>query len=85
MKQINAVQDASAQKRQMQDDEATKKAPPQHMFGLGLRKSLPEVNVADVITKSPTNSVAAAASTLICQKNYVDGNIGGRGGEDQII
>ena len=65
--------------QQMPDDEATKKDPPQHMFGLGLRKSPPEVNVADVITKSPTNSVAAAASTLSYQKNYVDDNSGGKG------
>ena len=87
VKQINAVQDASAQKRppqQMQDAEATKKGPPHHMFGLGLRKSPPEVNVADVITKSPTNSVAAAASTLIYQKNYVDGNSGGKGGRTKL-
>ncbi len=87
MKQINAVQDASAKKRppqQMQDAEPTKKGPPQHIFGLGLRKSPPEVNVADVITKSPTNSVAAAASTLIYQKNYVDGNSGGKGGRTEL-
>ena len=83
MKQINAVQDASAKKappQQMQDAEATKKAPPQHMFSLGIRKSPPELNVDDVITKSPTNSVAAAASTLSYQKNYVDDNSGGKGG-----
>ena len=88
VKQINAVQDESTKKhppQHMQDAESAKKAPPQHICGLGLRKSPPELNVAAVITKSPTNSVAAAASTLICQKNYVDGNIGGRGGEDQII
>jgi hypothetical protein len=84
VKQINAVQDASAQKRQMQDDEATKKGPPQHMYGVGLRKSPPEVNVDNVITKSPTNSVAAAASTLIYQKNYVDGNSGGKGGRTEL-
>jgi hypothetical protein len=88
VKQINAVQDESTKThppQHMQDAESAKKAPPQHICGLGLRKSPPELNVAAVITKSPTNSVAAAASTLICQKNYVDGNIGGRGGEDQII
>jgi hypothetical protein len=69
VKQINAVQDESA-----------KKLPPQHIMGLGLRKSPPELNAAAVITKSPTNSVAAAASTLIYQKNYVDGNAGNSGG-----
>ncbi len=69
----------------MQDDEATKKAPPQHMFGLGLRKSPPEVNEANVITKSPTDSVAAAASTLFYQKNYVAGNSGGKGGSDLSV
>jgi hypothetical protein len=84
VKQINAVQDASAQKRQMQDDEATKKGPPQHVFGLGLRKSPPEVNVDNVITKSPTNSVAASASTLIYQKNYDVGNSGGKGGRTKL-
>jgi len=41
-------------------------------MGLGLRKSPPELNATPVITKSPTNSVAAAASTLIYQKNYVN-------------
>ena len=59
-----------------------KNVPPQHILGLGLRKSPPELNAATVIgmTKSPTNSVAATASTLIYQKNYVDGNSGGKGG-----
>jgi hypothetical protein len=33
---------------------------------------------------SPTNSVAAAASTLIYQKNYVDGNSGGNGGRSEL-
>ena len=86
VKQINAVQDASAPKcppQQMPDDEATKKDHPQHMFGLGLRKSPPEVNL-DVITKSPTNFVGAAASTLIYQKNNVDGNSGGKGGRTEL-
>ena len=50
MREINAVQDESAKKR-----------PPQHIMGLGLRKSPPKLNAAAVITKSPTNSVAAAA------------------------
>ena len=60
VKQIGTVQDVSANKR-----------PPQHIMGLGLRKPPPELNSAAVITtKSPTNSVAAAASTLIYQKNY---------------
>jgi hypothetical protein len=88
VKQINAVQDESTKKHPPSTCKMLnppKKPPPQHICGLGLRKSPPELNVAAVITKSPTNSVAAAASTLICQKNYVDGNIGGRGGEDQII
>ncbi len=76
MRQINAVQDESAKKRQ-----------PQHIMGLGLRKSPPELNVAAVTIKSPTNSVAAAASTLIYQKNYVDGNSGhsgGNGGKSEL-
>jgi hypothetical protein len=70
----------------MQDAEPAKKGPPQHIFGLGLRKSPPKlnVNVANIITKSPTNSVAAAASTLIYQKNYVDGNSGGKGGRTKL-
>ena len=46
---------------------------------MGLRKSLPELNAAADITKSLTHSVTAAASTLIYQKNYVDGNSGGKG------
>jgi hypothetical protein len=54
-------------------DESAKKRPPKHIMGLGLRKSPPKF-------KSPTNSVAAAASTLIYQKNYVDGNSGNSGG-----
>ena len=41
-------------------------------------KSPHKLNVAAVITKSPTNPVAAAASTLIYQKNNVDGNSGGK-------
>ena len=56
-------------------------------MGLGLRKSPPKLNAAAVITKSPTNYVAAAASTLIYQKNYVDGNSGtsgGNGGKSQL-
>ena len=69
VKQISSVQ-----------DESTKKLPPHHSMGMGLRKSPPELNAAAVKTKSPTNSVAAAASTLIYQKNYVDGNSGGKGG-----
>ena len=75
VKQINAVQ-----------DESVKKHPPQHIMGLGLRKSPLELNAATVlvITKSPTNSVAAAASTLIYQKNYVDGNSGGKGGRTKF-
>ncbi len=71
MKQINAVQDASAKNappQQMQDAEATKKAPPQHIFGLGLQNSPPEVNVADVITKSPTNSVAGVVHAWVGHK-----------------
>jgi len=48
VKEINAVQ-----------DESTKKHPPQHIMGLGLHKSPPELNATPVITKSPTNSVAA--------------------------
>ena len=47
---------------------------------LGLRKSPPELNATPVATKSPTNSVAAAASTLIYQKNYGDSNSGTSGG-----
>jgi len=55
VKQIGTVQDVSTNKRL-----------PQHIMGLGLRKPPPELNSAAVITtKSPTNSVAAAASTLI--------------------
>jgi hypothetical protein len=73
VKQINAVQDESA-----------KKLPPQHIMGLCLRKSPHELNAAAVITKSPTNSVAAAASTLIYQKNYVDGNSGNSGGNASL-
>jgi hypothetical protein len=69
VKEINAVQDESA-----------KKYPPQHIMGLGLRKSPPELNATPVITKSSTISVAAAASTLIYQKNYVDSNSGTSGG-----
>jgi hypothetical protein len=46
---------------------------------LGLRKSPPELNATPVITKSPTNYVAAAASTLIYQKNYGDSNSGTSG------
>ncbi len=68
LKQINAVQ-----------DESTNKLPPHHSLGMGLRKSLPELNAAADITKSPTHSVAAAASTSIYQKNYVDDNSGGKG------
>ena len=52
----------------------------QQFSQLGLRKSPPELNATPVITKSPTNSVAAAASTLIYQKNYVDSNSGTSGG-----
>jgi len=48
------------------------------------RKSPPEPNVAAVITKSPTNSVTAAASTLIYQKNDVDGNSGGKEGRTKL-
>jgi hypothetical protein len=76
VKQINAVQDESA-----------KKLLTQHIMGLGLRKSSPELNAAAVVTKSPTNSVAAAASTSIYQKNYVDGNSGhsgGKGGNSEL-
>jgi hypothetical protein len=76
VKQINEVQ-----------DESSKKRPPQHIMGLGLRKSPPELNAAAVITKSTTNSVAAAASTLIYQENYVDGNSGhsgGNGGKSEL-
>jgi hypothetical protein len=76
VKQINAVQDESA-----------KKCPPQHIMGLGLRKSPPELNAAAVITKSTTNSVAVAASTLIYQENYGDGNSGhsgGNGGKSEL-
>ena len=76
VKEINAVQDESA-----------KKKPLQHIMGLGLRKSPPELNATPVITKSPTNSVAAAASTLIYQKNYVDSNsgtLGGNGGKSEL-
>jgi hypothetical protein len=46
---------------------------------MGLRKSPPELNAAAVILKSPTNSVAAAASTLINQKNYVAAILVGSG------
>jgi hypothetical protein len=58
-------------------------------MGFGLRKSPPELNATPtpVITKSPTNSVAAAASTLIYQKNYVDSNsgtLGGNGGTSEL-
>jgi hypothetical protein len=58
-------------------------------MGFGLRKSPPELNATPtpVITKSPTNSVAAAASTLIYQKNYVDSNsgtLGGNGGKSEL-
>ena len=42
------------------------------------------MNADAVITKSPTHSVAAAASTLIYQKNYVDGNSGGKGGSTEL-
>jgi len=73
VKLINEVQDESA-----------KKHPPQHIMGLGLHKSLPELNAATIIPKSPTNSVAATASTLIYQKNYVDGNSGGKGGRTEL-
>ena len=70
-------------------DESAKKHPPQHIMGFGLRKSPPELNATPtpVITKSPTNSVAAAASTLIYQKNYVDSNsgtLGGNGGKSEL-
>jgi hypothetical protein len=74
VKQINAVQ-----------DESTKKLPPHHSVGMGLRKSPPELNADAVITKSPTHSVAAAASILIYQKNYVDGNSGGKGGRTELF
>jgi len=58
VKQINAVQDESA-----------KKLSPRQIMALGLSQSPPKLNAAAVIIKSPTNSVAAAASTLIYQKN----------------
>ena len=73
VKQISSVQ-----------DESIKKLPPHHSMGMGLHKSPPELNAAAVILKSSsTNSVAAAASTLIYQKNYVDGNSGGKGGRSR--
>ena len=56
-------------------------------MGSGLRNSPPKLNSATVITKSPTNSVAAAASALTYQKNYVDGNSGhsgGNGGKSEL-
>jgi len=78
VKEIIAVQNESAKNRT-----------PQHIMGFGLRKSPPELNATPipVITKSPTNSVAAAASTLIYQKNYVDSNsgtLGGNGGKSEL-
>ena len=73
VKEIIAVQNESAKNRTI--------------MGFGLRKSPPELNATPVITKSPTNSVAAAASTLIYQKNYVDSNSGtsgGNGGKSEL-
>jgi hypothetical protein len=51
---------------------------------MGLRKSPPELNTAADITKSPTHSVAAAASALIYQKNYGDNNSGGKGARTKL-
>jgi hypothetical protein len=58
---------------------------PHHSVGMGLHKSPPKLHADAVITKSPTHSVAVAASTLIYQKNCVDGNSGGKGGGGQTL
>ena len=64
VKQIGTVQDVSANKRPPAIYQHPAMA--KHIMGLGLRKPPLELNSAAVITaKSPTNSVAAAASTLI--------------------
>jgi hypothetical protein len=65
VKQIGTVQDVSANKRPPAIYQHPAMA--KHIMGLGLRKPPPELNSAAVVitAKSPTNSVAAAASTLI--------------------
>ena len=54
-------------------------SPPQFLYGYLQISAQSEYR-----HKSPTHSVSAAASTLIYQKNYVDGNSGGRGGSTEL-